>query len=121
MKIVVVDGHALNPGDLSWQPLENFGEVTVYARTPQEQLVERCQDADIVLTNKARFDREILLQLTHLKYIGVMATGYDLIDLELGKIRIDHKHSRPKVVYQSKERFGIFCMKTEYIFVTSAL
>ena len=85
MKIVVVDGHALNPGDLSWQPLENFGEVTVYARTPQEQLVERCQDADIVLTNKAKFDREVLLQLTHLKYIGVLATGYDLIDLETAK------------------------------------
>ncbi|OJJ19272.1 glycerate dehydrogenase [marine bacterium AO1-C] len=85
MKIVVVDGHALNPGDLSWQPFENFGEVTVYARTSPEQLVERCQDADIVLTNKARFDRETLLELTHLKYIGVLATGYDLIDLETAK------------------------------------
>ena len=85
MKIVVIDGHALNPGDLSWQPLENFGEVKVYARTPHEQLVERCQGADIVLTNKARFDRETLLELTNLKYIGVMATGYDLIDLETAK------------------------------------
>jgi len=85
MKIVVVDGHALNPGDLSWQPLENFGEVTVYARTPHEKLVERCQEADIVLTNKAKFDRETLLELTHLKYIGVLATGYDLIDLETAK------------------------------------
>jgi glycerate dehydrogenase len=85
MKIVVVDGHALNPGDLDWTPFEAFGEVTVYARTPQEKVVERCQDADIVLTNKARFDSATLLQLTHLKYIGVLATGYDLIDLKTAK------------------------------------
>lgn len=85
MKIVVVDGHALNPGDLSWKPFEHFGDVTVYARTPHEKLVERCQGADIILTNKARLNSEILLQLTNLKYIGVLATGYDLIDLKTAK------------------------------------
>lgn len=85
MKIVIVDGHTLNPGDLSWEPFENFGEVVVYARTSPEQLVERCQDADIILTNKVKLDREALLQLTHLKYIGVIATGFDIIDLKTAK------------------------------------
>lgn len=82
MKIVVLDGYAANPGDLSWDELKDYGELTVYPRTSQDDVVERLQDADIALTNKVSFTREIISKLPKLKYIGVNATGYNLIDLK---------------------------------------
>lgn len=80
MKIVVVDGYTLNPGDLSWEPLKELGEVTIYDRTAPNETVERCIDAEIVLTNKVIFNAETIKALPKLKYIGVLATGYNVVD-----------------------------------------
>lgn len=87
MKIVVLDGYTLNPGDLSWEALEALGDVAVYDRTPREELVERAQEADVVLTNKVILDREVLGRLPNLKYIGVLATGYNVVDVEAARER----------------------------------
>ena len=83
MKIVVLDGHTLNPGDLSWAGLESLGEVTVYERNTggPEEVLARVGDALVVLTNKTPLGAETLAQLQTLKYIGVLATGYDIIDM----------------------------------------
>ena len=80
MKIVVLDGYTLNPGDLSWNELEALGACTVYERTPAEETVARASDADIILTNKTILDAESIHQLSQLKYIGVLATGYNVVD-----------------------------------------
>ncbi len=85
--IVVLDGHTLNPGDLSWAPLEALGACTVYPRTPRELIVERARDADIVLTNKTILDRDIIGQLPRLRYIGVIATGYNVVDVAAARER----------------------------------
>ena len=82
MNIVILDGYTANPGDLSWQGLEEIGEVTVYDRTKANETVARAADADIVLTNKVIISREIIAQLPRLKYIGVLATGYNVVDIE---------------------------------------
>ena len=82
MKIVILDGYSANPGDLSWQPLENIGELTVYDRTKPAETIERAKDADIVLTNKVLIKRPEIEQLPKLKYIGVLATGYNVVDVE---------------------------------------
>jgi len=87
MKIVVLDGYAANPGDLSWDPLKTCGELSCYERTPAELVLERGAAAEIVLTNKVPFDRERMLALPQLKYIGVTATGYNIIDLEAARER----------------------------------
>jgi glycerate dehydrogenase len=87
MKIVVLDGHTLNPGDLSWQELEEMGEVRIYARTPQDAVVERARDAKILLTNKTILDPHILSQLPRLRYIGILATGTNVVDIEEAKKR----------------------------------
>ncbi len=81
MKIVVLDGYAANPGDLSWAPLEEMGELIVYDRTPADQIAARIADADLVLTNKAVLDRELIAGAKRLKYIGVLATGYNVVDV----------------------------------------
>lgn len=80
MKIVVLDGYTENPGDLSWEGLEMLGEVTVYDRTPVRQITERIGDAEIVILNKAPITRETLEQCSSIKYIGVLATGYNVVD-----------------------------------------
>lgn len=81
MKIVVLDGYTLNPGDLDWSPVESLGDVIVYDRSTPSQVVERAAGAPILLTNKVQITGEIMQQLPDLKYIGVMATGFNLIDL----------------------------------------
>jgi glycerate dehydrogenase len=83
--IVVLDGHSLNPGDLSWQGLERLGRCTVFERTPAEMLAERLREADVVLTNKVPLRRELLSGQTRLKYIGVTATGYNIIDVDAAR------------------------------------
>lgn len=83
MKIVILDAHTVNPGDLSWHPLEEMGDLTVYERTSPDETVERCKGAEIVLTNKVVLDADKLNQLPHLSYIGVLATGYNVVDLEV--------------------------------------
>ena len=82
MKIVILDGYGANPGDLSWSELEKVGDVTVYERTKPEETVARATDAEIVLTNKVVFGRQELEQLPQLKYIGVLATGYNVVDIK---------------------------------------
>ena len=81
-KIVVLDGYAANPGDISWEPWKELGELTVYERTAPEETVERCKDAEIVLTNKVILDAKVIEALPALRYIGVLATGYNVVDLE---------------------------------------
>lgn len=85
MKIVILDGHALNPGDLSYDALKEFGDVTYYPRTPAELTLERVRDADYVFLNKVNLTREILTQCKNLKYIGVFATGYNVVDIEAAR------------------------------------
>ena len=87
MKIVVLDGYTVNPGDLSWDALKALGECTIYDRTLPEQIVERAKDAEVLLTNKVVIDSEVMSKLPALKYIGVMATGYNIIDLKAAKER----------------------------------
>ena len=82
MKIVILDGFTANPGDLSWKGLEELGTLTVYDRTRPEETVARAADVDIVLTNKVIINREVMAQLPQLKYIGVLATGYNVVDIE---------------------------------------
>ncbi len=81
MKIVILDGYTLNPGDLDWSPIKSLGEVTVYERTAAEEVLERAKGVPIVLTNKVEVTRAMMEQLPDLKYIGVMATGFNIIDL----------------------------------------
>ncbi len=82
MKIVILDSHTLNPGDLSWANLKALGECTIFDRTSPENVFKRSKKADILLTNKVVLTQEIIDQLPHLKYIGVMATGYNVVDIE---------------------------------------
>ncbi len=79
-KIVVLDGYTLNPGDLSWEGLAAMGDCTVHERTGPDQIVERARDAQIILTNKVVLDREVIAQLPELRYIGVLATGFNVVD-----------------------------------------
>ncbi len=82
MKICILDGYSLNPGDLDWSPVERLGDVTLFDRTPADKIVERAADADIVLTNKVSFSADTLRQLPRLRFICVLATGYNIIDTE---------------------------------------
>ncbi len=85
MNIVVLDGYTLNPGDLSWDRIKELGNCTVYDRTPHELTVERAKYADAVYTNKVILNLEILEQLPTLKFIGVLATGYNVVDIDAAK------------------------------------
>ncbi|MDE7345120.1 MAG: D-2-hydroxyacid dehydrogenase [Muribaculaceae bacterium] len=80
MKIIVLDGYGMNPGDLSWDRLKALGEVTVYDRTAPEETIEHSAGAEILLTNKTIIDRNIIEKLPDLRYIGVLATGYNVVD-----------------------------------------
>lgn len=82
MNIIILDGYALNPGDLSWKSLEKFGEITIYDRTSPEDLIERAHHANIILTNKVPISKQQIQQLPHLKHIAVTATGYNIIDIQ---------------------------------------
>ncbi len=87
MKIVVLDGYTANPGDLSWEALAVLGDMTVYDRTRPEETVGRAKEAEIILTNKVCIRRPEMNQLPKLRYIGVLATGYNVVDLEAAKER----------------------------------
>ena len=87
MKIVVLDGYTLNPGDLSWGDLKALGQCTVHDRTSPEQLVKRAEGVRVLLTNKVVLDREALAQLRDLAYIGVLATGYNVVDVGAARDR----------------------------------
>ena len=87
MKIAILDGRTVNPGDLSWENLQALGDCTIYESTSEQEVIEHCADAEAVLTNKVCLRKETLEQLPHLKYIGVLATGYNVIDIEEAKRR----------------------------------
>lgn len=82
MKLVVLDGYTLNPGDLSWDPLHTLAECGIFDRTAEHEILARSQDASIVLTNKTPLRSATLASMPALRYIGVLATGYDVVDLE---------------------------------------
>ena len=85
MKIVILDGYTANPGDLSWKALEEMGALKVYERTKPEETIDRAKDAEVVLTNKVLLKRQEMEQLPKLRYIGVLATGYNVVDLEAAR------------------------------------
>jgi glycerate dehydrogenase len=87
MNIVVLDGHTLNPGDLDWAALKQLGDCEIYERTPASQVVPRAAGAELVLTNKTPLPAGVIAQLPKLRYIGVLATGYNVVDVAAAKAR----------------------------------
>ena len=87
MKIIVLDGYGLNPGDLNWEGFESLGELTVYDRTSPSELMERAAGAEVLVTNKTLITAENMAALPELKYIGVLATGYNVVDIDAAKAR----------------------------------
>ena len=87
MKIVILDGYTENPGDLSWEGFEKLGNLTVYDRTPIAEIPGRIGDADVVIVNKAPVTRETIAACPNIKFIGVLATGYNIVDVEAAKER----------------------------------
>lgn len=82
MKIIVLDGYALNPGDLSWEDMKALGDLTVYDRTSPSEVLERSADAEVLITNKTVLSAKLINALPKLKYIGVLATGYNVVDID---------------------------------------
>lgn len=87
MNMIVLDGYTMNPGDLSWDELRKLGKVTIYDRTPADEIIEKIAIADIVLTNKAVINAEAINAAKNLRYIGVMATGFNVVDIQAAKER----------------------------------
>ena len=87
MQIVLLDGYTINPGDLSWANLKALGPCTIYDRTPPAEIVPRAAQAEIVLTNKTELSREVIERLPRLRYIGVLATGYNIVDVAAARER----------------------------------
>ena len=85
MRIVVLDGYGLNPGDLSWDAMKELGDLTVYDRTSPCELLQRAAEADVLITNKTVITKDDLQKLPAVKYIGVLATGYNIVDIEAAK------------------------------------
>ena len=80
--LVILDGYTANPGDLSWDGLRELGKLTVYDRTKPEELLGRAKDAEVLLTNKVVIDAKAMAALPKLRYIGVLATGYNVVDID---------------------------------------
>lgn len=87
MNIVVLDGYTLNPGDISWEGIEKLGDVTIYDRTPVDKVIERSAGAEVIFTNKTPVSEEAINELTSLKFIGVLATGYNIVNTEAAKAK----------------------------------
>ncbi len=87
MKIVVLDGYTINSGDLSWEAVESLGQTTVYDRTPNDRVIERIGDCDVILTSKCKITAEVMDACPNIKFIGVLATGYDNIDVKAASER----------------------------------
>ena len=86
-RIVVLDGHTLNPGDLSWAPLEELGRCAIYDRSNPQDVMARSENAEIILVNKIELSSDMIERLSSLKYIGVTATGYNIVDIEAARRR----------------------------------
>ncbi len=82
MNIVILDGYSVNPGDLSWEGLKEFGDLTVYERTMPDEVFDRSKNAEIIFTNKVILDKEMLNRLHNLRYIGILATGINVVDVK---------------------------------------
>ena len=110
MKIVILDGYSANPGDMSWEELEDLGEVTVYDRTRPEETVTRAAEATIVLTNKVIINKEVIAQLPRLKYVGVLTIDADgEIYSDLAKKNPDNAEIQSRLEEVKKlcrEKFG---------------
>ena len=87
MKIVILDGFAVNPGDLSWDFLKKYGDYVSYDKTPNEECIEKCKGADVVFTNRCLITAELLDACPTLKYVSALGTGYDMIDIEACRAR----------------------------------
>jgi glycerate dehydrogenase len=87
MKIIILDGYTLNPGDISWAGFERLGDFTMYDRTSPDKIIERSESAEIILTNKSIISKETIEQLPNLKYIGVLATGYNIVHVQAANER----------------------------------
>jgi glycerate dehydrogenase len=87
MKIVLLDAYTANPGDLNWQPLAELGQCEIHDRTPLSETVRRCRDAEVVITNKAVLSRETIEALPNLRYVGVTATGFNVVDIQAARER----------------------------------
>ena len=87
MNIVVLDGYTLNPGDISWEGIGKLGDVTIYDRTPVDKVIERAAGAEVIFTNKTPVNEEAINELTSLKFIGVLATGYNIVNTEAAKAK----------------------------------
>jgi glycerate dehydrogenase len=87
MRIVILDGHTLNPGDLSWGPLQTLGDSLIYPRSSPAESLERSQGAEILLTNKTPVSKELISSVPELRYVGVMATGYNIVDVDAARAR----------------------------------
>jgi glycerate dehydrogenase len=87
MKIVILDGYTENPGDLSWDAFKAIGELAVYDRTPADKVIERIGNAEAVIVNKTPVSKETMAACANIKYVGVLATGYNIVDVEAAKIR----------------------------------
>lgn len=87
MNIVVLDGYTLNPGDISWEGIEKLGDITIYDRTPVDKVIERSAGAEVIFTNKTPVSEEAINELTSLKFIGVLATGYNIVNTEAAKAK----------------------------------
>ncbi len=87
LKTIVIDGATLNPGDLSWDGLREFGSYEIYLHSTRQEILQRCQEADAILTNKAPLDADMLAELPQLQYIGVTATGYNIVDVKAARER----------------------------------
>jgi glycerate dehydrogenase len=85
MNICILDGSTLNPGDLNWAPIEQFGELSIYDRTPTDLIVERSQDADILIVNKVKLTKGLMAQMPKLRLICISATGFDNVDIQAAK------------------------------------
>ncbi|MBU4540147.1 MAG: D-2-hydroxyacid dehydrogenase [Acetobacterium sp.] len=107
MEIVVLDGYALNPGDLSWDGLKKLGAVTVYDRTAEVEVVKRIGTAEIVFTNKTPITKETLAVCQQLKYIGVLATGYNIVDVLAAKERFIAVTNIPSYGTNAVSQFAI--------------
>lgn len=107
MEIVVLDGYALNPGDLSWDGLKKLGAVTVYDRTAEDEVVKRIGAAEIVFTNKTPITKETLAVCQQIKYIGVLATGYNIVDVLAAKERFIAVTNIPSYGTNAVSQFAI--------------
>lgn len=119
MKIVVLDAYTLNPGERRWEELEELGEVVVHDRTAQLDVVRRAKDAEVVLTNKTILDGFILNLLPKLKYIGVLATGYNVVDLDVARQRGIVVTNIP--AYSTQSVPDGYCAFVEYYTTSSSL